>query len=932
MDSIDAREMRMRQRSKRTPPRFAPRAETSGRFLAAAASVAAAILAAAPLAGQSPPPSHLSERPRIAAVRVEAPIKLDGRLDEAVWKTAHPATGFRQIQPDPGGRASERTEVRFAYDGEALYVGARMYDALGGSGVETRLVRRDADVESDQLSIIFDTFHDHLGRAEFDINPSDVRGDALGLGGSYPDPSWDPVWTAATTIDSLGWTAEVRIPFSQLRFPPDSVETWGLQIIRTVNRLKERTEWAYWPIDQVGGPSRYGHLLDVRPPDGHRTLEAVPYAVASSAHRPIADPTDPLARAHSMDYRFGADVDYQISPSLTLSATLNPDFGQVEVDPAVVNLSAFETFFPEKRPFFVQGSDLFDFGGFNCYFCSNVSSLDLFHSRRIGRSPAGASLAEDEGQFASVPENTSILGAVKLTGRRADGVSIGVLDALTARERATVVTAEGSRFQQAVAPPTNYFIGRAKRDFHDGNLVVGGIVTSVVRGMGDPGLESLLPRHAETAGLDAQYWWGGKTYRIRGQLAASGLWGDSSAILAEQESSARYFQRPDREGGGNGLFSDAFDPGATSLRGWAGHLRVAKESGGWLWETALNVRSPGFESNDLGFLTRADYWWMNANLFRHLTRPTSWYRELSVIAGGQQEYDFDGNLTYRDVHAFVGVSFLNYWQARAFAIRGPSVFDDGLTRGGPIVRKPGFTYYSASASTDSRAPLVAELSTNLTARDVGPPSYSASLSLRFKPGSNVSLSAGPAYRRQTSPVQYVTSVVDSTASSFYGSRYVFADLLQRELSMETRASITFTPELSLEVFLQPLVSSNRFSAFKEFTAPRSPRTVAYGRDIGTIDAAVGADGSREYTVDPDGPGPASAFSFGDPNFTLRSLRGNAVLRWQFRPGSTLFLVWTQARSGTVATGDLALGRDVGGIFRRPPADTFLAKVTWWTTF
>jgi hypothetical protein len=859
-------------------------------------------------------------------------VKLDGRLDESVWRTAPAATGFRQTQPDPGVKSAQRTEVRFAYDDHALYVGARMYDSLGAAGVRTRLVRRDADMESDELSIIFDTFHDHLGETEFDINPSDVRGDALGLGGSNLDASWDPVWQAATAVDSLGWTAELRIPFSQLRFAPDSIETWGLQVVRFVARLKERSEWAFWPIDQVGGPSRFGHLTALRPPATHRPFELVPYAVASSANRPIADPADPLARPHSADYRLGGDIDYQLGPSLSLSATVNPDFGQVEVDPAVVNLSAFETFYPEKRPFFVEGSDLFNFGGFSCFFCSNVSSLDLFHSRRIGRSPRGASLAEDAGEYSSVPENTSILGAVKLTGRQSGGLSVGIMDAVTARERATVISSSGDRFQQTVAPPTNYFVGRVKRDFDGGNLVVGGILTSVARGMSDPGLESLLPRHAETAGLDAQYWWGGKTYRVRAQIAGSGLWGDTTAVRREQESSARYFQRPDRKGGGNGLFSDAFDPTATSLRGWAGHVRVAKESGEWLWETALNVRSPGFESNDLGFLTRADYWWMNANLFRHLTKPTSWYRTLSIIAGGQQEYDFEGNLTYRDVHGYVGLTTPGYWNASAFVIRSPSVFDDGLTRGGPVVRTPGYTYYAASLSTDSRNALVVDLTGNLDDRDVGPPSYDASVSLRFKPVSNVSLSAGPAYRRSASPVQYVTAVEDPTASAFYGTRYVVSDLLQQQFSMETRASVTFTPDLSLEVYLQPLVSSNRFSSFKEFAAPRSVRTLVYGRDVGTISASTSASGTREYTVDPDASGPARAFTFDDPNFTLHSLRGNAILRWQFRPGSTLYLVWTQDRSGMADSGSLSLGPDIGRIFRRPPADTFLAKITWWTAF
>ena len=355
---------------------------------------------------------HPHTPPEVRAVQLREPIHLDGKLDEGVWRTAPAATGLRQAQPHSGDSATQRTEVRFVYDDAAIYVGARMYDDSGARGVRTRLVRRDADMNSDYLEVIFDTYHDHIGRLFFQVNPSGVKQDANGLGGGG-DPSWDPVWEVATNIDSVGWTAELRIPFSQLRYPATSAEqTWGLQIWRQENRLNELSQWAWWRLDETGGPSMFGHLqgLVIRHPPGR--AEVVPYLVGRSSNVP-GDRSDPFFDPHAMDGRVGGDAMLRVTSNLTLNATVNPDFGQVEVDPAVVNLSAFETFFDEKRPFFVEGAGYFGLGGFSCFFCSNVSSLSMLATRRIGRppqvSPFRAGLAPSV-QYADMPENSNSRG------------------------------------------------------------------------------------------------------------------------------------------------------------------------------------------------------------------------------------------------------------------------------------------------------------------------------------------------------------------------------------------------------------------------------------------------------------------------------------------------------------------------------------------
>jgi hypothetical protein len=893
------------------------------------AILGSAFLALVPASVMRAQAIHPTPPPEVAAVRLPGPIALDGRLDETVWRTAPAATGFLQSEPDEGEPATQRTEVRFAYDADALYVGARMFDLQGASGVRTRLVRRDADPESDYLELIFDTYHDHLGRTFLVVNPSGVRRDAYAAGGSGEDESWDPVWEVETTIDSLGWTAEIRIPFSQLRYPTAPVQTWGLQIWRQVNRLNELSQWSFWRRNEVGGAPRFGHLTGLeisRPPERG---EFLPYLVGRSAHQPLGDPADPFAESHRLDGRVGADAKVLLSSNLTLSATVNPDFGQVEVDPAVVNLSAFETFFEERRPFFVEGSGLFGFGGLSCFFCSNVSSLSLFYSRRIGRQPQAGSLAYDGGDYADMPENTAILGAAKLTGRTPSGWSLGFLDAVTRRERAAVQRADGGRAAVTVEPFTNYFVARVARDLRGGLSVVRGMATSTIRRFDDPRLGELLSRHAESVGASTDTWFGQRDYRLMLQLAATQVSGDTGAILRIQRSSARYFQRPDREHGANGLFSDAYDPSLRAMRGWGLYGRFSKESGDWLGEVSTNVRSPGFENNDIAFLQRADHVWMSGNVARQFTRPNRLFRSGFFIAGGQQQYNFDGDPTDRQVQLFGSVQAHNYWEFTAFWIHRFNVLDDRQTRGGPVVGRPGMNYVQVGLATDDRRAVTLSTNPNGGCTLEGACFFAVDLGVTWRPASSVSLTVAPAYSYEESRAQYVDAVDDPTAGAFFGRRYVFSDLTQRAVSMDTRVAVTFTPSLTLELYVQPFIASAAYGRYKEFAAPRELTKLVYGEDVGTIAPRTDATG---FVVDPDGPGPAGAFEIDDPSFTLRSLRGNAVVRWEYQPGSTLFFVWTLDRQDALSDGTLDVSRDVRGVFRGPLRSIFLIKLNYWLGF
>lgn len=895
-------------------------------------------LVAAPLPAQAPAANasngashgHAVPVPSARAVRRASPISLDGRLDEEAWQSATPVTEFTQVDPSEGQPGSERTEMRFLFDDGALWVSARMHDSEGRAGVRTSVVRRDAQFNSDYVEIVIDGFHDHLGRAFFQVNPSGSKFDMLGIGTSCCDEGWDPIWEAATRIDDDGWSAEIRIPLSQLRFSGAAAQTWGLQLRRWIHRKNELDQWAFWRKNEPGGPSRFGHLEGLE--FGERTgrqMELLPYVAAKTQNLSVPS-SDPFNGGNVQSARIGLDVKYNLSSNFTLDATFNPDFGQVEADPAVVNLTAFETSFPEKRPFFIASSGVFGFGGFNCYFCSNVSSLSAFYSRRIGRSPQGADLAHGAGEYADVPEATTILGAAKVTGRTGSGLTIGVLNAVTGRELARVRPASGGDIEQVVEPLTNYFVGRVKKDLKQGNLVIGGIATSVLRDL-NADLAPRLTRHAELVGADVRYTFKDRAYSLTGNLALTNIEGDPAVITARQRSSARYYQRPDREPGGDGFLTDALDPAATVMRGAGAYLRLGKDAGNWMWETAFNARTPGFEANDLAFLTRADYLWYNANVMRYWSKPTRWYRDLTFIAGAQHQQNFDGDRTDQQLHLFVGSQLPNFYRANFFYIRRPDLLDDRLLRGGPVVEKPGVNVVSMNLSSDSRRSVEFGGFAEYARNDLGGWGKTLHTYVTWRPAPNANVSLGPGWNDSRSLLQYVRRFDDPTNTAFYGARYVLSAIDQKQLSFETRLSWTFSPTTSIELFAQPLIASGDYFDFKEFDAPRSGAFSVFGRDRGSISEAPGASPGDPSTIaiDPDGNGPAATMQFANPDFNFRSLRGNAVFRWEFRPGSVMYVAWAHSRAASLSQGDFRFSRDFNGMFENIPDNVFLVKATFW---
>lgn len=901
--------------------------------------VAACSLAAASLSAQE---SSRSIHPRTPPVAQAAPrtgsITIDGRLDEAAWSTAAPITQFTQSEPREGQAPTQRTEIRVLYDDEAIYVGARVFDSLGAAGIRAPLARRDQlldangnngsfnSLTTDKIIVMLDPYHNHIDQAWFEINPSGVKGDQFN-----GDPSWDPIWQSAAHVDSLGWTAEMRIPFSQLRFSRDTLQTWGMQVWRYSDRNNEKDMWAFWRANEAGGPAYFGHLAGLHIGSRPRQFEMLPYVLTGEQYK-FAQADDPYHNSSQGKIQAGVDLKYLLTSNLTLDATVNPDFGQVEVDPATINLSAYETYYEEKRPFFVAGSNAFDFGGASCMFCSNFSSLDLFYSRRIGRVPQLNSYVDTRSVFDDTPGTTSILGAAKITGRTGGGVSVGLLDALTGSETAHYLPiSSGPEQRQEVEPLSNYFVGRMKKELNEGATTVGGMFTSTVRQLGDSIMTDRLRSHAEAAGFDFTHNWSRRTYRWMGSLALSNVAGSATAIDLTQQSSAHYFDRPDRRVTTDGLFDTRYNPGATSLRGYGFYTRLAKNTGNWIWETAQNWRSPGFETNDLSFQSTADYKWMNFNVGHQWTIPSSWYRNQVWIAGAQQQFNYDGDRTDEQAQAFYALQFPNYWNLRTFYIYRPAVDDDRLTRGGPVVRRNGYQVGSAEVSTDARSRAVFDLSVERSfGIGDGTKAFTFAPGVALKPASNVFVSLTPSFNWDENSAQYVTPHGDPTATAFYGTRYVFAYLKSRTWSLDTRVNWTFTPNLTLQLYAQPYFSTGDYASFREFAAPRTLNKVIYGKDVGTIAFTPGTNGAPgNYVVDPDGAGPAAPFVFTDPNFAYRSLIGNAVLRWEYRPGSTVYFVWTQNRSGAESAGTFDFARDRTALFHDRPTNIFQVKANFW---
>jgi Domain of unknown function (DUF5916)/Carbohydrate family 9 binding domain-like len=841
---------------------------------------------------------------------------VDGRLDEEAWGHAPVQTAFRQRNPDEGAPATERTELRLLYDDDAVYVGVRLHDREPGRIVR-QLSRRDVVAEADSFSLFLDPHHDHLTGVELQVSAAGVQRDSVIYDDNFEDDSWDAVWESAVAVDEGGWSVEMRVPFSQLRFPSAPRHTWGINARRIIQRKNEESWLALVPKNENGLASRMAHLAGVEGIASGKHLELLPYASAREEHIAPARPGDPFNDGARAFAGTGLDLKYGVASNLSLVAAVNPDFGQVEVDPAVVNLTASETFFEEKRPFFTEGAQVFThFGhsGASEYPYFFYFEPQIFYSRRIGRVPQGRPAAG----YVDIPTATTILGATKLTGRTKNGWTVGALEAVTGREFAHVSDGLSSG-KIEVEPLTNYFVARTRRELGR-RAAIGFLATAVNRKLRPPDLEGLLVDQAYVGGVDGHVFIDpARDWVVSGGIAGSTVSGSRAAVLRLQLGALRYYQRPDAP-------HVHVDPQATSLSGWNGTLSVNKNSGNVTANAGVWGISPGFEPNDLGFATQADRGGAHGLVqFRKLT-PDRWTRSRAIWFSKWWTFNYGRESQGDGVQSTATVQLLNYWKVSLNLQRSWATLDDRLTRGGPTVVRPGIAAANLTVTSDGRRRFWTSVNGVLQKRDFGNRMRLLSAQLNYKPWAALTLSATPSVMRVRSVAQYLATVPDATATATFGARYVFGNLGQTEVAMPLRANLVLSPKLSLQLYTQALLSTGSYRAIEELATPRTYDFPAYGTDVGVLayDPAAAA-----YVIDPDGAGPAASFRIADPNFNFKSLRVNAVARWEFRPGSSLYVVWTQRRQDQAYPGDFALGRDAARLFRAPSDDIFLVKVAWW---
>ena len=789
----------------------------------------------------------------------------------------------------------------------------------------------------DRVNVLIDSYYDQRTGFVFTTTAAGVKGDEIVTDkGDNIDDSWNPVWYTKATIDDQGWNAEMKIPLSQLRFGKANEQVWGLNVVRRIFRNNETSLWQRVPIDAAGFVSEAGELHGLVGLVPQKQLEIQPFTVLQYDTFPKEE-GNPFRDGNDFILNGGLDAKIGVTNDLTLDLTVNPDFGQVEADPAAIALDGFEVFFREQRPFFVENKNIFDFrfGG---------NQDNLFFSRRIGRSPQG-SVTTNGSDFVDRAPNTTILGAAKFSGKTRNGWSIGLLESVTSREMAEIASFDdpGQRRETIIEPLTNYLVARVQKDFNDRNTFVGGIFTATNRDLGDQfqfeydsstntytdennqivdpfsiarkenNLNNLREA-AYTAGFDFRHQWKDRKFNIEGNLVFSHVTGSQAAIEQTQTSLTHLFNRVDAS-------HVEVDPNRTSLTGTGGKFEFSKQStGNWRYGIGANFRSPELELNDIGFLRQADlirqYAWLN---WRTL-KPTGRFRNIWTGINMFTTYDFEGNYNRIQYRWGWFAQFNNNWFLDGAVFHKPRIYTNTDLRGGPRWRfsRENVSFLFVGSDRTKKFSFTAGYVYSQAKQN----NFSfLSLETRFtyQPVNAFSLSLNPEYRKLPNKTQYVTQV------DFNGTpRYILATIDQQTLSSSIRLNYNVNPNLTIQYYGQPFVSRGRYSEFK-FVSDTPTADDLYDRFVTYGPGEITAD-NDSYLIDEDGGG--TDYSFGDPDFSFVQFRSNLVVRWEYIPGSEVFLVWSQGVTGFGDPTDHLFTNLDEQILGQEKNNTFLIKATY----
>ncbi len=835
------------------------------------------------------------------------PPAIDGKLDDECWMHIAWGGNFTQYEPYEDTLPSQKTSFAILYDDDNLYVAIKAYDTEPDK-INKRLSRRDDD-DGDRVGIIIDSYEDKLTGFSFSVTAAGSKMDAIITNDNNQDNSWDPIWYVKTSTDAEGWNAEMRIPLSQLRFTKKDSYEWGLEITRYVFRKNELSLWK--PLHKSTNKlvSDFGTLEGINTISPKKDIELFPFALGKATFSKKEE-GNPFASGKENTFSAGLDGKISITNDLTLNMTVNPDFGQVEADPSEVNLSAFESFFPEKRPFFIEGRNIFNFKMTSGD--GDGSRIGMFYSRRIGRPPHFEPELDDN-EYANMPDNTTILGAFKLSGKTRKGTSIGILESFTQKEQADIAI-DGVKSKYPVEPFTNYFVARVEQDIDKGNTVAGGIFTATNRKIDDENFIT-LPASAYTGGINATRYWDNRNYFISFRGIFSSIHGSIEAITDLQTNSTHFFQRPDAT-------HFEVDSSLANLAGHGGTIEFGKFGGGHFRALSwVTWSSPGLDFNDLGFMQQADniqqVLWLGYNEWR----PNHFYNSYNFGGDIYTGWNFAGQSIYKGLEVNGNLQFKNnYYIFTGANFQGNSLSAYDL-RGGPMLANPGSINYRIGFGSDERKKLQMELF--LMNRWSKYDNSNLSLiqySLTYKPLNTVSISLSPEFYVSQDNLQYVTTIEDNAPDN-----YVMANLESTQFSLAARINIGITPDMSIQYYGQPFYFSGYYSHFKTITDPDAPDYFDRFHEYTENEIQYDSE-SAVYIVDTDSNG--TDFSFEDPNFHFLQYRSNLVFRWEYKPGSTFYFVWSQGKTTDGSEGQFMFNDYTKELHNAPAQNDFLIKISY----
>jgi hypothetical protein len=836
------------------------------------------------------------------AGRTDAMPRIDGILDDECWESAGEWSGtFTQQQPDEGKPETEETHVKILYDAHNIYVGFRAYDARPEK-INRWTTPRD-QMKGDWVGVVFDSYADRRTGFCFVLTAGGTRCDLLVFNSDDDDETWDAVWDGKTSVDDKGWYAEIRIPLSQLRYSSDEVQEWGFHAIRSIDRKQEQSHLNLVPRSNKGYVYSFARLTGISGLPKSRHIELMPYTSFKYIRSP-AEEGNPYATGSRWEYGAGLDGKIGLSSDFMLDFTINPDFGQVEADPSTINLTAYETYYDEKRPFFLEGKNIF----------TNIPVADgaIFYSRRIGSPPSWRPEGED-GQYSYVPQQTHIMSAMKLSGKTKNGLSAGLLNSLTAKESARIADADGREYKMTAQPFASYSAARLQQDFNKGNTVIGGLATAVNRSIKDGHLSALV-RNAYTGTFDFEQYFFKRNYFVRGSVSYSHVEGEKEALVAVQRSAVHNFQR-------EGAAHVAVDSSRTHLSGTSGTIRIGK-GGESKWQSGhvFSWHSPGFEPNDAGFLQNADEKRINGWAAYVENAPSGIFRRYTIDPFYNFKWDYSGATTYGVFGLEANMSFVNKWFLYAEGFYESCNVDNGMLRGGPPVKLNPRWGTDLNVETDNSKKVWAQAYHGTM---FGEKRYAHYLSFQtsYRPASNLGLSAVWDYTYRNLGLEYV----GKSALASGGTAYVMGALRQQVAGITLRMDYSITPDLSIRFYGNPFISTGKYSEFK-----RATNTVdrKYSNRFDLLDDDVlvyHADDKKYSATDAAG----GKYSFSNPDFSFREFRFNLVMRWEYRPNSVVYLVWAQNRSGRANDYLASFGRNTQALFDYVPDNTLMLKLNYW---